>query len=558
MATPAQLDTSHVRWHMPDELRGRLLGPNGLRLAQWMQDGSAVIVKNAPHRAVYRVRLPGLDCHVKHYRLFGWRSRVREMLRPTKARREYELGLALHARGVPTPQPLAWGVESPGLGPSASWLITATLDGTHSLLSFLDNDLPARTSLIRQRLARALGTLIARMHAAGVVHHDPHPGNLLLRIDAGDDPRLWLIDLHAISLGKSRSWPECRSNLVVFNRFFSLRASRTDRLRFWDAYRVALGQVIVEPQELVARELERRTVESNLQFWRARDRRCLVSNRYYRRIKTGGVRGFAVRDLSPNELASLLQDPDGTFERPDVRLLKDSRSSTVAEFDLFADGRPRRVVFKRFRLTDRRDPWLGLVRPTAALRSWVFGHGLRERCLPTPRPLAVFHRTRNGLPREGYLLVEKVEGATDLHAYLDQLAHLPVRERTAELRGRVTALARLLRQFHGRGLSHRDLKASNLLTASEFGDVRFWFIDLVGVRRHGRVSRARMRQNLVRLHASFHRHPLLTRTEKLRFLRGYLAWNLHGKDSWKEWWRAIDTATQAKVARNARRGRPLT
>jgi hypothetical protein len=59
------------------------------------------------------------------------------------------------------------------------------------------------------------------------------------------------------------------------------------------------------------------------------------------------------------------------------------------------------------------------------------------------------------------------------------------------------------------------------------------------------------------LHASFHRHPLLTRTEKLRFLRGYLAWGLHGKGDWKAWWRAIDTATRAKIARNARRGRPL-
>jgi len=32
---------------------------------------------------------------------------------------------------------------------------------------------------------------------------------------------------------------------------------------------------------------------------------------------------------------------------------------------------------------------------------------------------------------------------------------------------------------------------------------------------------------------------------------------LHGKTGWKEWWRDIERATQAKVERNRRTGRPL-
>jgi serine/threonine protein kinase len=187
----------------------------------------------------------------------------------------------------------------------------------------------------------------------------------------------------------------------------------------------------------------------------------------------------------------------------------------------------------------------------------VYGHGLRERGLPTARPLVMFHRYSGGRPREGYLLTEKIDGATELHDWARRLLAQPAERRTALLRLRVEVLARLVRELHRRGLSHRDLKAPNLLTAIDLNDHRFCLIDLVGVRRCDRVSRLRRAANLARLHASFRDHPLVSRTEKLRFLRTYLNWGLRGKTGWKKWWRAIAEATQIKVARNLRRGRPL-
>jgi hypothetical protein len=85
-----------------------------------------------------------------------------------------------------------------------------------------------------------------------------------------------------------------------------------------------------------------------------------------------------------------------------------------------------------------------------------------------------------------------------------------------------------------------------------------WFIDLVGVRLHARLTLSRRVQNLARLNASFYQSRALTRTDRLRFLRAYLLWNLHGRGTWKRWWRAIAAATEAKAARNARSGRILT
>src|SRR5262249_27998942 len=162
--------------------------------------------------------------------------------------------------------------------------------------------------------------------------------------------------------------------------------------------------------------------------------RCLVTNRYYERVYSSTASGFAVRDLDRPALQSLLADPDEPFQRPGVRLLKDSRSSTVAEWEVRVNGVVRRVIYKRFRVTAWSDPWVGLVRSSAALRSWVFGHGLRERCLPTARPLLVLHRRRHGLPQEGYLLTEKIEYAVDLHRVLGALNARPAAERQIVLR----------------------------------------------------------------------------------------------------------------------------
>jgi len=43
----------------------RQLGPDGIRLEEWLRTGQAVIVKQGPHRIVYRVELPNVTFYVK-------------------------------------------------------------------------------------------------------------------------------------------------------------------------------------------------------------------------------------------------------------------------------------------------------------------------------------------------------------------------------------------------------------------------------------------------------------------------------------------------------------
>lgn len=561
-----EVRTESQRWQVQPGLERTLLSVAGLRLEEWLACGAAQLVKHASYRTVYRVTLPEVTFYLKHNRLPDRRSWWRELLRPSKARTEFELARALTARGVPTVEPLALGERLPGRGPGESFLLTRALEEVCPLGQFLVKDLPRRGAL-RAVLAQVLGRFVATMHSAGVIHHDLHPDNLLLCLRSGEPPTLALVDLQAVRIHSALDWGARRDNLVLLNRWFILRAERTDRLRFWQAYWEAWQGPGRPGRAEAARDLEIRTRASNRRFWVHLDQRCLANNRRYRRVRARGVRGYAVADLDPTLLNTLTTNPDAPFAGG-TRLLKDSRSSTVAELDWQGASGRQRLIYKRFRLTTWSAPWLSLVRRSPALRSWIHGHALRLRWLPTPRPLAVLFRTRAGLEREGYLLMEKVENAVDLHQWGEQLRDRPSSEARGQKQVILEQVARLVRNLHERHYSHRDLKAVNILVhperapaqekrASDPALNQVWLIDLVGMRRHKTVQRRRRVQNLARLNASFLNHPACSRTDRLRFLRIYLCWGIHGRGGWKDWWRAIAAATQAKQRRNARSGRPL-
>jgi tRNA A-37 threonylcarbamoyl transferase component Bud32 len=573
MAKAIELEAGTFHWHILPELfhndphgsAARLFQAEGPPLEDWRTSGCARVVKEGPTRTVYRIVLPGLDFYLKQYRLADTRAWLRDLVRPSKARMEWNRTLAVAERGVPTVAPLAFGETCPRAAAPCSFLATRTLPDAVPLNAFLETTLPrfayARQTRVRQRLAVKLGELLAAMHDAGVTQHDLHPGNVLLRFGENDFPHLYLLDLYAVQVGEPLTWEASRANLVVFNRWFMLRSQRADRLRFWHAYRRGRRHVggttwftAGTPDNAdAARDIERRSLASNLRFWRALDRRCLGTNRYFREVRQGEIAGHVVRDVPKDVFQPFFADPDEPFRRPGVQVLKQGRSTTVIAFDLPGDDGPRRVVYKRFNVGHWTDPLVALVRRTPALRSYVLGHGLRLRCLPTPRPLGVWQRYKYGLPQEGYLLTEWIPDATELHVFVKQLLSVDTRVNRLRLRTLIDQLARLVGTLHHRHLSNRDVKASNLLV----NDNGLSLVDLVGVMRHRQLRRSRRIQNLARLNVSSLGCTGLTRTDKLRFLRVYLRWGLRGSYGWKRWWRAIAQATAAKIEKNQRAGRPL-
>jgi hypothetical protein len=198
---------------------------------------------------------------------------------------------------------------------------------------------------LRQRLAVELGTLVAKIHDAGILHHDLHAANLLVRVTEDDHVEIFVIDLLAVKLGPPLDWKQSRANLIIINCWFTLRVHRADRLRFWKAYFLARKLGVWQRDKFGTKhyalglpEIESMSWQRNLRFWHRRDKRCLVNNRYYRRVHGPNIVGNAVTEIAPDDLAPLLHNPDAPFQQPGVRVLKESISSTVIEMMFRVNG----------------------------------------------------------------------------------------------------------------------------------------------------------------------------------------------------------------------------
>lgn len=525
-----------VVWHLSPSLPSPLnQGP--LPMEAWLRDGHATVVKESPYRTVYRLRVGGVDCHLKEYRATGIRNRTRELLRPIKARSEFAKAADLVLRGIPVPEPLGWGVLGHPWWPVASFVLVRTVsDAEHLTLASRELS-PAR----RQALAATLGQFFAHLHGAGITHHDIHPGNILVRWE-GDRPALTLLDLHEVRLGRPLSASRRGTNMAVFNRYFMLRSTRQDRLRFWRACIAAAPDTVRDQPALTPASLERETLSSNRVLWRSRLGKYVGSSRLVVPVAGRTASGWAVAELPSDVLHRLGDDPDGMMRH---RYLKAGGRSTVVATPW--------GVLKRFNIRRPVDRWKNWLRRSPELHAWIIGHALCDAGLPTARPLAVASVAQ----ATGYLLTEELPDVVDLRAFVDSCQSLPAQQRLRVLRERAVPVARALRALHDRGFGHRDLKAGNLLTPAAFHDHRIWFVDMAGVRHRKRNSRAHRVRDLSRLLASFLGLPSVTPGLRLRFLLAYRGTGIGGKAGWRRWWRELGDSGYRIVADIRRRGRPV-
>jgi serine/threonine protein kinase len=557
-------------WWVRADWASALLLEGRLPLDEWKRTGRLTTVKRGPHRVVYRADLPEGSVYVKHFLVPNFRAKARQWFRSGKGRNEGRRAAKLEAIGVPTITPVALGERRVRHLLLENYLVTKEIANTLPLDEFVERRLPlmppARQGRLRRDLARVLADLTARLHDAGFVHQDFHPGNLLIRLEDDDSLRLAVIDLDALRQTRRLSWSDVRENLALLNHYFWSRCNRSDRYRFLHAYLKARREPTAPGPRGLSREIERSTRAWAERLWRRWGRRCWSQNKYFNIFRRPGIWAVASRDLDGLSVEPILDDPEAVFQRPGTVVLKDSRTALVAETTLMVKGRSTTVIYKRFNPKKTLESLLNLVRPSRAGRAWQAGQHLKSRGLPTPQNLAYVVKTGWGplgrwLTGPAYLVTVKAEPSITLGDYArDVLPTLSEEDRRHQIAKLTLALARLLRVLHDRSISDRDLKSANILIQGDPAaeEIALTLIDLVGVQLLHPLPQGRRLQNLARLQISLADVPGRTRTDALRFLRTYLPFGLCPRNDWKGTWRKVARLIDYKEEKNRRRGRPLS
>jgi tRNA A-37 threonylcarbamoyl transferase component Bud32 len=177
---------------------------------------------------------------LKQYRPRSWWKWVCSWVRPSGARRDWHLGRAVLAAGVPTARPLALLEPRPAGRLHAAYLATEWIESAENLHLFgwrlAEQPLKERLR-IAARSAESLGRLVGRMHARKISHRDLKGANLLV-VEHDGSTATYLIDLSGV---RFRPWLSRRRRAADLARLAAgLEAhpwlSRTVCARFLRAY----------------------------------------------------------------------------------------------------------------------------------------------------------------------------------------------------------------------------------------------------------------------------------------------------------------------------------
>lgn len=179
---------------------------------------------------------------------------VKALVRGSRATRARENSEAMLRAGIDAPVSLCWG-KLPG---GSEYLFSSAVPGddlSHWLRVTLGERSAAQLSLRRQ-LLHALGTCIGRVHAAGFVHGDLRPGNILADLRA-DRFHFTLIDNERTVQYSPPPGKLLLKNLMQLNMLGLDELGKTDRMRFFCEWRQQMRELSSVETKLLAVEAYR-------------------------------------------------------------------------------------------------------------------------------------------------------------------------------------------------------------------------------------------------------------------------------------------------------------
>lgn len=278
-----------------------------------------------------------------------------------------------------------------------------------------------------------------------------------------------------------------------------------------------------------------------------------MEDRTYQLTRPRGT-GYAVTGFSRACLIRLIDFPDMPIRTNVHETVKAGGTALLVRTVFPFEHRQVPVAYKRVR---RRNWWkvlTGMLRTNRLLRTWRLGRALLAHNITTPRPLAVIVPRWFQVAAEAYLAIEWIDGARNLRHVVGDLHRMAPRRQRTLRRTAAVNLGNLLARMHEARVSHRDLKATNLLLKETVSSVETYVIDLDGAQKHRwRLSWHQRLCNLSRLELSAREQPAISSSDRLRLLQAYLAASSEPKPDWKTAWQQLSEIADSRASRHGRR-----
>jgi hypothetical protein len=559
-----------VAWHGDRRIVGELYELGCIDGSQGAAASARVVtVKSGQHRSVYRIELASGAVFLKHFKSLDWLDALRNTAIGTQAQREARAAEQIAAAGIETIRCVAVGKASRGALAGDCYLASQAIENSIPLDELARGPAYARirTAAFRCELACSLGRLCGRVHRAGLVHRDLHPGNLLAKMNGGSLARLVLIDLQGVRPRQRwgtafRRGARARWDLFGLYNFFQA-ASRADRCRFLKSYLHEAGALhagsgwirartdavrkshefrlaLARRLEAFCRDARRREQLRYDKKWQRSNRRLIVAD-----SRGGRCRALAI--LGADRVGVLRSNPELLFHSDNVRFwLRRGDSERAAVIDLNASEATLRCeAVERSRTLG----WLDLfprLRWTSLRRTWEMGNALRRRGIPSPRAILYLEKRSLSSVRE-ILVTERSSHHVPLTTFLaHQFQSLSGRQKETWLKANARVLASALARMREFSLVHRVLAASDILVSVDPGETNLELAGTERIEKRRTLSRRAVGSALGQLDASLATFRDLRQTHRLRFLKKYLG-DQYARD-WKSIWQTI--------ARNRSRAQP--
>ncbi len=470
-------------------------------------------LKESPVRTISICSGPHGQLFLKRYKIRGLTDRLKYLVVPSKARKEWRMAHRALRKSIPTPLPLAMAERSKGCFLQDALLITQAISPSYPLIELISQG--GHEGIFFQA-----ARLLSQTHKAGLLHQDLHAGNILVGMA---EKKLYLIDLHRSRFVRSVSRRRSIWNLAQF--FYSLQASLSPegKKAFLQQYDDE-EDIFKGTLEQGLKEIARQEASLHRRHMKSRTKRCLKESGGFYVAKEDGWHIWGRRGWKPQGLLKIVTKHRDIVAKGKEGLVKADRRSAITLFHY----KETRLCVKEYRYPGPWQPGKELFRRSKGRKGWLMGNGLVVRGIGGIIPQALLERREGGLLKEAFLIMETPAGYVELDRYL--VKTFEAQKNDAQREAFLDALAGFMAHLYLQGIIHRDLKTCNIMVREGEGTWHFALVDMDDVRLDKKIDLRRLLKGLIQLHTST---PLfMEMSERIKFLRRYL--QLIGRDDIQE------------------------